>query len=529
MSCSPANNPSTRTIRLNSFIAISPKRPAPLQRVNPELPEILAAIVLKLLEKNPDNRYQSAFGVNADLERVQQQFETTGAMTGFTLGQDDYTGKLQCVEKLYGREQESHTILQTYHWVSQGPSETLLIAGLPGVGKTALVQHIRPVITGKGGYFLAGEYDQYQQNIPYYGFIQAITGFVEQLLTESDAQVAHWKAMLHEVVGGNGQLLTNMIPALELILGQPPPVQELGPAEAQHRFQHLFQHFFRAIAQKDHPLVLFLDNLQWVDAASLRMLAFLMTNVEARYMLFIGAYRENEVGASHPLLKTMTQMEQDKAVVQTLHLTNLAVEPLNASIAEALQCDRAAASPLTELVYAHTQGNVFLTREYLTMLVKDGLLTFDVTARRWVWAPEQIRARAIPETMAAFLSHHIEQLPDAIRETLILAACIGKTFDLHTLAALADQPLRTVLDTLLKAVDEGLIRSLDAGYKMIPALAEEEQARVRSRFEFTHNRFRQACYDLLPKKRRKMLALTLGRPALRANGTGGTSPNTALM
>ena len=288
------------------------KKPTPAHERNAEIPEQVSAIVMRLLGKNAKDRYQSAYGLRHDLERCAEQLVKSGAIDRFELGESDFSGIFRIPQKLYGREEEINDLLETFDRVSRGSAELLMVAGYAGVGKTALVHEVQEPITKKRGYFIEGKFDQYLRNIPYFALGQAFGGFVNQLLMESEYQLENWKAQFLEAVGSNGKLITDVIPHLERVIGPQPNVPELDGQETQNRFNYVFQNFIRVIASKEHPLVVFLDDLQWIDNASLNFLKSLLTDSDLANILIIGAYRDNEVDAIHPLMIGVAEAARSK-------------------------------------------------------------------------------------------------------------------------------------------------------------------------------------------------------------------------
>jgi predicted ATPase len=282
----------------------------PTERVN-GLPESISAIVMKLLQKTPEERYQTAAGVVADLRRCLTALESAGWIDPFPLGTHDMSDRLLIPEKLYGREPEIEALLASVdRVVGHGTMELVLVYGYSGIGKSAVVNELHKVLVPAGGLFATGKFDRYKRDIPYATLAQAFQTLVRQILAKSEAEVEPWRARLRELLGRNGQLIVNLIPELELVIGKQPPVPKLAPQDAQNRFQLVFRRFLSAFARPEHPLALFLDDLQWIDAATLELLEHLITESEVRYLLLVGAYRDNEVGSLHPLIRTLAAIRK---------------------------------------------------------------------------------------------------------------------------------------------------------------------------------------------------------------------------
>ncbi|MDM8550246.1 AAA family ATPase [Desulfobacterales bacterium HSG2] len=514
------------------------KVPRPVCEVSPEIPPVVSDIVAKLMEKSAEDRYQSGYGLKADLERCLKQLEQTGRIEDFALAEKDFSGRFQIPQKLYGREDEIAGLMQAFERISEGGSELLLVPGYSGVGKTALVSEVHKPITAKQGVFISGKFDQFQRTIPYFAFVQAFRDFCRLVLTEPEETLEQWKTDILDAAGPLGKVLTDVIPDLELIIGKQPDVPELGPAEAQNRFNFVFRNFVKTIAGKDRPLAIFLDDLQWADAASLNLAKMLMTDTDIRHFLFIGAYRDNEVDPSHPLMQTAEEIRSENAVVSTVTVRNLANENVSHLISDALLCERSAVQPLADLVYEKTQGNAFFTIEFLKSLYEEELLVFDFGDLKWNWDVVKIREKEITGNVVELMADKIRELRSETQETLKLASCIGNTFDLRTLAVICRSHQNAALANLWQAVEEGLVHPLDENYKLIrltdtESIPEKTAAlgfshdmvreaayslkeiqkrhETEARFKFQHDRIQQAAYSLIEEADKQAVHLRIGR------------------
>ncbi|RKZ89880.1 MAG: hypothetical protein DRR19_11045, partial [Candidatus Parabeggiatoa sp. nov. 1] len=486
------------------------KTPTSPYQVNPEVPPIVSDIVMKLMAKNVEDRYQSAVGLKWDLEKGLESLLDKQNLTNlsFELAQHDFASQFQIPQKLYGRENDVKTLLQAFERVSEGTGEMMLVAGYSGVGKSALVHEVHKPMTSQQGYFAAGKFDQYLRNIPYSAISQAFNEFCDYLLTESTDQLNQWREQILTAVGNNGQVLLEVIPQLELVIGPQPAVAQVGPTEAQNRFNLVFQNFFRAICQPDHPLVLFIDDLQWADLPSLNLLSTLMTVTSNQYFLIIGAYRDNEVDAVHPLMITVKALTEAQATVNTIHLTNLSSLKVNTLIAETLGCGSSYAEALSNLVYEKTQGNAFFTREFLKSLYAQELLVFDWQTQKWQWELDKIAAKGMTDNVVELMANSIEQLSPETIDVLKLAACIGNRFDLKTLSIIYQHTPKETLAHLWEAISIGLIEPLDDNYKQVNI---SDEGKVETRFKFQHDRVQQAAYFLIEETQREALHLQMGR------------------
>jgi len=478
------------------------KTPSPVCDVNPEIPPIVSDIVMKLLAKNAEDRYQSAFGVKTDLEKIQKNLTGLEDLSGlqFELAQNDFSGKFEIPQKLYGRDSEVNTLLQAFERVSQGSAEMMLVAGYSGVGKTALVRSVHKPMTEKRGYFAAGKFDQFQKNIPYSAISQAFNEFCRYLLMENTEVLANWKAKILAALGNNGQIIIDVIPDLELIIGPQPAVAEVGPTEAQNRFQIFSLNFIKALCDKDHPFILFIDDLQWVDSGSLALLKNIMLDDEIRHLLIIGAYRDNEVDGSHPFI--MAASELQRANVNSIELANLQQEDVNHLLQDSLKCETT--QPLTDLIVQKTQGNAFFTHQFLQNLYENKLLQFNFNQHQWRWDVEQIAGQNITANVVELMANKIDKLPSSTSAVLQLAACIGNQFNLSILAIIYEQDKNETLEVLRPALAEGLIQPLDENYKHIENFE-------KSQFKFLHDRVQQASYSLISAGEYGPIHLKIGR------------------
>ena len=479
-------------------------QPIPPHEHDSHIPAMLSRIVLKLMAKTAEERYQSAFGLQADLDRCWQLLQDRGAIPDFELGTQDLSDRFRIPQRLYGREGEMVTLLQAFERVNQGEgsgSELMLVAGYSGVGKSSLVAEIHKPITEKRGYFIAGKYDQYQRDVPYSAVIEAFKDLVKQLLTESEQQLARWRERLTKALGPNGGIVAEVIPEIEWIVGEQPPAPELGPTEAQNRFNWVFQNFIRVFCDPDHPLVVFLDDLQWADSASLRLLERTMRDRQLSHFLAIGAYRDNEVGPTHPLTALLQQLQEADVPINTITLSPLSQQHLCQLISDTVRSPTQDVLPLATLVQHKTEGNPFFVNEFLRRLHGEKLLQFSPNSRQWEWDIELIRAKDLTDNVVELLIGRLAQLPPSTQEVLRMAACVGAHFDLSTLAIVCQRSPAEVFEDLTVAVQLGLLVPLSD----LNSDLEIEQ------FRFEHDRIQQAAYATIETERRAVVHWHIGR------------------
>jgi predicted ATPase len=399
-----------------------------------ELPETVSAIVLKLLAKTPEERYQTAAGLEADLRRCLGELKSLGSIGSFPLGSHDIPDRLLIPEKLYGREREIEALLEAFERVvTRGTSELVLVSGYSGIGKSSVVNELHRAVVRPRGIFISGKFDQFKRDIPFATLAQALQTLVRQILSKSEGELEHWRVAIIDAVSPNGQLVVDLIPELELIIGKQTPVAELPPQEAGHRFQTVFRAFLAVFARREHPVVLFLDDLQWLDMATLNLLEDLVTHPEVRHLLLIGAFRDNEVSPSHPLMLTLDSIHKTGASVQDIVLAPLSLDDVGQLVADSLHQELSRSAPLALLVHQKTAGNPFFMIQFLTALAEERLLEFDSHDAIWRWDLDRIRASRITDNVVDLIVGKLNRLPDITREGLKQLACLGNSAEISTL------------------------------------------------------------------------------------------------
>ncbi len=490
------------------------RNPMPPNEVNRELPESLSNIVLKLMSKNAEDRYQSALGLNADLEFCLNLIRSNRSNETFPLGCSDIPEKFVISSQLYGRDYEMDGLITAFNRVEAGSKEIAVVCGEAGIGKTSLVRQLYKPVTTKRGYFLSGKFDQLHRNI-LQGVVAPFRELINQLLSESDDNLKQWKNRMLAALGPNCQVMIDVIPEVELIVGPQSPVPELEPIEALNRFRLVFQNFIRVFCRPGHPLVIFLDDVQWADNSSLQLLELIMIDPETRHLLLIVSFRDEEVDVHHPIIITLESLRKENFSSNVLRLGRLQLEHVVELISDTLHRDHLKVGQLAELIHQKTAGNPFFLKEFLKSLYEEGLIQFNSEAGGWIWAMGQIKQCAITDNVADLMVSKIQKLPPLARELLMLGACLGNQFGVNALAWSVENSLKSVVVGLTPAVTEGLVFPVGPYYKWIELGVLEDAGTMKIEYKFAHDRIQNAVYSLIPDNERSIIHRKVGRTILK--------------
>ena len=468
------------------------KHPIPPNERRQNVPASVSAIIMKLLAKAPEDRYQTAAGLEHDLLRCLG--EVPGQIDAFPLGERDVPDRLLIPEKLYGRERETETLLASFdRSIKGGAPELVLVSGYSGVGKSAVVNELHKLLVPARGLFASGKFDQYKRDIPYSTLAQASQSLIRPLLGSSDSELAGWREAFREALGPNGRLITDLVPELKLIVGDQPPVPELPPHDAQRRFQLVFRRFLAVFARPEHPLALFLDDLQWLDQATLDLLEHLLTQPDVRHLMLIGAYRDNEVNSAHPLIRKLEAIREAGAVVHEIILAPLAPEDLARLMGDALHCEPERVAALAKLIHEKTAGNPFFAIQLIFVLVEEGLLRFDHGEARWSWDLNGVSAKGFADNVVDLMVGKLNRLPVETQHALQNLACLGNSAEFALLEMASEQSSEDMHGQLFEAIRAGFIFRSEHAYT------------------FLHDRVQEAAYSLIPEQARAEAHLRIGR------------------
>jgi histidine kinase len=512
------------------------KVPKAVEELNPNVPSPISQIVMKLMAKDAEDRYQSALGLLFDLVSSLFQIKTNGKIKKLIPGQRDSSGILLIPQKLYGREEEISTLLAAFERLIQedeekdektnsdstlsngtSRSELMLVSGYSGVGKSSLVKHMHKCIIGERCYFISGKFDQYQ-NVPYASLIQAFKSLIRQLLTESTTSLQIWREKLLASLGNNAQVIIDVIPELELIIGKQPVIPQLGLVETENRFHQVFQKFLRVFTQKEHPLVLFLDDLQWADIGSLKLIQLLISDNFNKHFLVIGTYRDNNINNTHPLREILSEIKQTGIKINHLEIKPLKINDVKQMLCESLsERENERIQNLASLLFNKTIGNPFLLIQILKTLHQEHLLKFDFAQGCWIWKIEDIQSLGITDFgVVELIARNIDRLPQTSQEILKLAACIGGSFKLDVLAISSEKTVSEVTEYLWSALQQGLILPLNKDYKFPLLFGANELDELgfddsRLEYRFLHDKVQQAAYSLIPENQKQDFHLKIGK------------------
>jgi PAS domain S-box-containing protein len=476
---------------VHCHIARSPQSPHAIAQ---RIPAVISSIVMKLLAKVAEDRYQTAVGIGADLRRCQEEWKAHGSIDEFRLGASDSSDRLLIPGRLYGRKREIDTLLAAFEQVvCHGTTQLMLLSGYSGVGKSAIVNELHKSLVARRGLFASGKLDQYQRDIPYSTLTQAFQSVIRSLLTQEETALSRWRARLLDALGPNGALMVNLVPDLELIIGGQSPVADLSPLETHERFQTVFRQFVGVFAQREHPLVLFLDDLQWLDAATLELLRVLATHPEVRNLLVIGALRDNEVDPAHPLVATLGAIRQASTRVHDIVIEPLTRADLTEFVSDTLRCEASAAEPLAGLLHEKTLGNPFFAIQFLTSLCEEHLLVFDAHEAIWKWDLQRIHARGFTDNVVELMVAKLGRVPADTLEMLQQLACLGSSATIGYLAMLVDRPEDDVHARLSDVVQSGLLVRADNSYA------------------FAHDRVQEAAHAMIDPAKGAAFHLHIGR------------------
>lgn len=491
-------------------IARTPVAPA---EVNSSIPRVLSDLIMKLLAKTAEQRYQSAAGLLHDLRECYRQLNANSAIQDFPLASRDIPEHFRIPQKLYGREKETGQLLEAFEAAYERVS-LALVAGRSGIGKSSLINELHKPVTARRGYFIVGKFDLVHRDIPYSGLVVALRDLVHQILTESNERLAEWKRKLEEALGPNGVLMTELLPELELIMGPQPKVASVGAAESEQRFRLTLFNFIRVFSHTDHPLVLVLDDLQWADSSTMRLADLLVDQVEGDRLMVVGAYRDNEVTPDHPLIQTLQQIQGTDVFMTHIDLKPLDVPDICRLLADTLLTSNSEVEPLARVIREKTEGNPFFVEEFLKDQHARGNITTDPDTGKWVWDITQLTQQQMTDNVATLMTRKLDRLPETSLRLLRLASCAGNRFSLSVLSIIAEMSPARVAEALHVPIEEGLITPVRDAYQLTELEQDTDPGKITVRFAFNHDRIQETAYNLVDQNTRLTAHLEIGRQLL---------------
>ncbi len=497
---------------IHAHIAKTPLAP---HIVNPLIPLPLSSIIMKLMAKTVEERYSSIYGIIYDLQTCYQELKTKGRVDPFPLGSKDVLHQLHFPKKIYGREKEFQVLMKNFEQATLGDPRLVLVTGYPGIGKSSLIHELQKPVQRHGGFFIRGKCDQYKGNIPYNPFLEAFRDLIQQILMESDKTISLWKDRLTHALGTNAYFIAEMIPELKLIFGKTPPVQEVDSSTRLNRFNLFMEKFISTFASAETPVVIFLDDMQWMDIASVKMIEVMMFQLKSKGLLIIGSYRSNELPTYHPLLKLIEKMSLLTDRIENIEVKSLSEDQVLNIISEALHTPKSKCTELAKIVTVKTEGNPYFVNQLITYLYDEKLLTFDITKGLWTWDIAKLQTIGFSDNVVDLIIQKLQKCSPSTQQILQVAACSGNVFDINLLSKITNLSFPDVVSKLKEAIKEGFIITSEIGKK---TLTEEGQETVDflnpkllvQPLRFSHDRVQQAAYATLSEEQRAQLHLRVG-------------------
>lgn len=515
---------------VHAHIAKIPRSP---NEINNRIPTPLSELVIKLISKNAEDRYVTVAGLRRDLEICRKEFSSVGNIGHFPLGSDDHSGDFALTQKIYGRDLEKASMLGLYDKVVNGKKALLTVTGVSGIGKTSLIREIQKPVVSRQGYYTEGKFDQFERSTPYTAILQSLTSLVRQLLSESPTQIDLWKERFLKALEGNGQLILDVIPELQHVIGEQEGLPNIQGTEVENRFHRTFQRFVRAVCQTERPLVIFLDDMQWCDLATLKLVYTLLQDNHISNLYLILAYRDNEVSDTHPFAQALSDIKQLNITYSGLKLNSLSAQDMTRFIADSMSLEIQSCRPLASLCYEKTLGNPFYFNQFLLSLHDAGQIRFSQERLQWTWDLANLRNVDSTDNVIDLMLKKMSSMPQSTQKLLQKAACIGNRFDLITLSTISQSGIQDVAKELMNTLKSGFLLPADEAYQWAQYIdlngfdGDPRKIEIKPEYKFLHDRVQQAAYSSMSEEERKSLHLKIGRILL--NELSGSEVNERIF
>ncbi|MEN8905938.1 MAG: AAA family ATPase, partial [Clostridiales bacterium] len=483
------------------------KKPIKLTETREDIPSILEKIIFKLMEKNPEDRYQSIYGLKNDLEKCILDLSQTGKIEDFIIGTKDISNVFLISQHLYGRESEKNRLKSAFSNTIGKKGNLIVVSGSTGIGKSVLVNEIKKMVVENEGYFISGKYEQNKNNEPYFAIVNSFNSLINQVLLENEEHINLWKKKISNSIGKNASIIVEMIPKLELLIGKQNTFFEVSVSEAQNRFNNTYKKFINACATEKNPLVIFLDDVQWSDSSSLKLIDTVLQDNKIKNILFIVSYRDDEVDEQHENYELINKLVNSDYVSEKINLEKLNLNDIKEFVKDMMQLSNEDTEILAKISFNKTKGNPFFIKQFFKSIYKNNLIWFDKDSMKWNFDKNSIISHYETENVIQLMEKRIEKLSIKTKKVLEVASCIGTQFSFKILLKLISNRKEITL-SLLEAVNEEVIIPLGDSYNY---LYDNNYQFVKDlEFKFFHDRIQNMVYNLFNFNKKEDLHKMIG-------------------